>query len=161
MEELGNGVYISDSGRKRTRYSRRSAESKAKQVIRKKKWMDKNPERALLMNTKNRAKTKNIPFNLTLEDIKIPEYCPVLGIKLSKGTGRPASNSPSIDKIIPSLGYTKGNIIIVSYRANMIKTDATYEEILNVGTFYKNLIEGQRKAAQIKTLKLFIGTLNF
>jgi hypothetical protein len=45
----------------------------------------------------------------------------------------------SIDKIVPALGYVKGNVIIVSNRANIIKNNATPEEILAVGFFYKNL----------------------
>lgn len=37
--------------------------------------------------------------------------------------------SPSLDKIIPSLGYAKGNIWVISYRANTIKNNCTFEEI--------------------------------
>ena len=38
-------------------------------------------------------------------------------------------DSPTIDKLIPSLGYTKGNVWVISRRANMIKSDATLEEL--------------------------------
>lgn len=124
-----------------------SAEQRAIQNARRKRWKLKNEERLLLMNIRNRAKAKGIKFNLTIEDIVIPEYCPVLGIKLERGIGRPTNNSPSIDKIIPELGYTKGNVIIVSYRANMIKNNATPDEILKVGLFYDKLIKEQQQAA--------------
>ena len=50
-------------------------------------------------------------------------------------------NSPSIDKIIPEKGYVPGNVIIVSMKANMIKSFATPDEIIKVGKFYKNLLE--------------------
>lgn len=64
-------------------------------------------------------------------DIEIPEYCPLLGIKLNKhvGEGEAKFDSPTIDKLIPSLGYTKGNVWVISRRANMIKSDATLEEL--------------------------------
>ena len=34
-----------------------------------------------------------------------------------------------MDKIIPSLGYVKGNVQIISNRANFMKNDATIENI--------------------------------
>jgi hypothetical protein len=61
----------------------------------------------------------------------VPDKCPILGIELfisEKGVGR-TDNSPSLDRIIPSLGYVKGNIAVISQRANRIKNDATLEEI--------------------------------
>lgn len=63
----------------------------------------------------------------------LPEVCPVLGIKLkydNKRGYRP--DSPSIDRIIPELGYVKGNVAIISFRANMIKSDAGVEELQKV-----------------------------
>lgn len=63
--------------------------------------------------------------------------CPVLGIKLNlkipnrgdRGDNLRNYDSPSLDKIIPSLGYAKGNIWVISYRANTIKNNCTFEEI--------------------------------
>ena len=133
---------------KRTdRYINLSTEQKALQLVRQRRWKSKNPELCLLGNIRCRARKEGLPFNLTIEDINIPEYCPVFGTKLIKGVGKPTANSPSVDRIIPALGYTKGNIIIVSYLANVIKTNATYDQILKVGMFYRDLIEGQLKAA--------------
>jgi hypothetical protein len=67
-------------------------------------------------------------FNLTLEDITIPEFCPILGIKLEKGYGTNRDNSPSLDRFDPSKGYLKGNVYVVSWRANALKRDGTLEE---------------------------------
>lgn len=59
-----------------------------------------------------------------ISDIIIPETCPMLGIKLEFGFDKQGGNfnSPSLDRIIPELGYTKGNVMVISKRANMIKT---------------------------------------
>lgn len=95
------------------------------------KWAIANPESYILSRTKGAAKRQGIPFDLEKQDIIIPEVCPVLGIPLFRNIGGKGMipNSPSIDRIIPELGYTKGNIQIISQRANVMKNDATLEEL--------------------------------
>jgi hypothetical protein len=89
--------------------------------------------RALWLNgIKYRAKQKGLPFNLTLEDLPVPERCPVLGIPLFMRSGPFHDNSPSIDRLVPGKGYVKGNVAIVSYRANRIKDYGTLDELRKV-----------------------------
>lgn len=78
---------------------------------------------------KARAKKLGVPYRLTPEDFVIPSHCPVLGIELRRGTKGFHDDAPSVDRIIPELGYTKGNIAIISWKANRIKSNATCEEI--------------------------------
>jgi hypothetical protein len=92
----------------------------------------KNPATYLLSVCKARAKKLGVPFNLTKEDIVIPEFCPVFGTRLEHGTKPFHDNSPSLDRFKPELGYVKGNIYIISFRANRIKGNATLEEIEKV-----------------------------
>lgn len=96
-------------------------------------WNKRNPERVMLRSAKHRAKRQGVPFDIELEDLVIPEYCPVLGLKLecNAGEGSAKQNSPSLDKIIPSLGYVKGNIQIISNLANVMKHDASPEQLVN------------------------------
>lgn len=102
-------------------------------------WKQNNPEAYLLSCIKYRSKKENIPFNLEVSDIVIPEYCPYLNIKLISKKGiKHADNLMSVDRIIPELGYIKGNIEIISYKANRMKNNATIQELL---TFSKNAIE--------------------
>ena len=93
----------------------------------------------LLSNIRRRCKVANIPCSLTVDDIVIPATCPVLGIPIYIGTGRPCDNSPSIDRVNPDGGYTKGNIIVVSQKANRIKSDATVYQLQQVFEFYRDL----------------------
>lgn len=86
----------------------------------------------MLKRAEVRAKKLNIPFKLIAEDIEIPEYCPILGIKLEIGKNErsgPGRASPSLDRIVPDLGYINSNVVVISQRANQIKTDASIEEI--------------------------------
>lgn len=81
----------------------------------------------MLANAKARAKANEIPFSITIADVVIPDVCPVLGIPIRTKGGR--ENAPSLDKVIPSLGYTTGNVRVISMRANRLKSDATPEEL--------------------------------
>lgn len=94
---------------------------------------------SMLKRAKIRAAQKGLDFNIDSSDIIIPEVCPMLGIKLEFGFNKQGGNynSPSLDRIIPELGYTKGNVMVISKRANMIKTDASFEEIEKVYLFLK------------------------
>lgn len=119
-------------------------ESRRRYYLRKKKlrhgsdWVDKRTTRTkkeysyeyyVLARCKNRAKKKGIEFSLKLEDIIIPDFCPVLNIPLQKSdTGLASYNSPSVDRIDSTKGYTKDNIQIISWRANKLKADSTLEE---------------------------------
>lgn len=100
-----------------------------------------NLELNLWKNAKLRAEKHNLPFNLEISDIVIPKKCPVLGIDLIANGDKGKRNSPSLDKIIPSLGYVKGNVIVVSLKANTIKNDATIDELKKVYLFYKKIIK--------------------
>jgi hypothetical protein len=78
---------------------------------------------------KQRAKKAGVPFSITDEDFEIPEFCPVLGGKLESGTKKYHDNSPSLDRVIPELGYVPGNVVVMSFRANRIKGDASRAEL--------------------------------
>lgn len=90
-----------------------------------------HPERQILRSTKHQAKKIGVEFNLTIEDIVIPEYCPYMGVKITYiyGNGKQQYN-PSIDRIDPTKGYIKGNVQMISYLANRMKQDATIEQLV-------------------------------
>lgn len=118
-----------------------------------KEWYDKNgaasarrraaikkethPFYHLFYGAKSRARKFGIEFSLCREDIIIPEKCPILGIKFKRGTGGFCPESPSIDRINPSAGYTKSNIKIISWRANRLKSDASIEEVEAILAYMK------------------------
>lgn len=91
----------------------------------------------MLRDAKTRAKEYDVPFTITLDDIVIPERCPVLGVRLYRGQGR-HPHSPSLDRLVPGMGYVPGNVIVVSRHANIIKSDATPSQIRAVADFYDN-----------------------
>jgi hypothetical protein len=85
-------------------------------------WMYKSAER--------RAKEQGVPFTIELDDIVISERCPLLDIPLFVGSKTCADNSPTLDKLIPHLGYVPGNVLVISDKANRIKSNASLDEIM-------------------------------
>lgn len=92
-------------------------------------------------DAKRRAFRQRIPFKLTPADIDIPKVCPVFGMPLEKGVGNTCDTSPTLDRIIPILGYVPGNVVVVSNKANRIKTNATPNEIYRVARFYEHALK--------------------
>lgn len=89
----------------------------------------RNPVFHLLWAAKKRAKSKGIAFDLRAEDIVIPDRCPLLGVPLQRAANFRGSSSPSLDRIRSDHGYVRGNVWVISYRANAIKNDATLAEL--------------------------------
>lgn len=94
-------------------------------------WNLKNTKKVLLKSAKHRANKTNLEFNIEESDLIIPEYCPILNLKMVRelGKGKLPCN-PSIDRIDSSKGYVKGNVWIISHLANRMKQDATQEELI-------------------------------
>lgn len=93
--------------------------------------MANSKEKNMLQNAKQRAKKNNFEFNLELSDIIIPQFCPLLGIELSRtNTGNVLPNSPTLDRINNSKGYIKGNIWVISYQANTMKSNANRDQLI-------------------------------
>ena len=82
------------------------------------------------------AEARGIPFDISPDDIVVPELCPVFQVPMTYGK-RPYS--PSVDRIDNTKGYTKDNIAVISFRANCIKNDATIEEMQKVLDWYKSV----------------------
>lgn len=97
------------------------------------RWKRDNPRRVMLYSARARARKSGVPCTIALDDIFIPDICPVLGIKLvaaHDGKTGNAPNSPSLDKIDPKLGYVPGNVQVISQRANVMKNDASPKDLL-------------------------------
>lgn len=89
---------------------------------------------------KTRAREKGFPCTITWKDLEslYVENCPLLEIPLNWSSCSEGRNeyTPSVDKIVPELGYVPGNIRIISNLANMMKSYANKEQLL---TFAKNI----------------------
>lgn len=96
-------------------------------------------EAKMWRRAKSRANEQGIPFDIVVDDIVIPDVCPVLGIPIKINVGKSGAfmDSPSLDKIIPELGYVKGNIQVMSQLANQMKGAASREQLLTFADWIK------------------------
>lgn len=97
--------------------------------------------RSLLKSSKYRARLAGLPHTLQLSDVVIPELCPVLGLPLRKTLGRQGPHSPSLDRLDPAQGYVPGNVVVVSWRVNALKKDATPHELVRIASYYSQLMD--------------------
>lgn len=119
-------------------YARREA-SKAYAKERYQRLKKEDPEIYMWRGARSRARRRGLAFDIEVEDIVIPKYCPALGIELMINTKGFKDNSPSIDRIDNDKGYIKGNIQILSYKANAMKSSAAFDEIEKLYTYMKRM----------------------
>lgn len=81
-------------------------------------------------NAKKRDRKTGVPVEFTIEraDLVWPTHCPILGLELDWYADTRQENSPSFDRVDSSKGYVKGNVQIISWRANRIKNDGSADE---------------------------------
>jgi hypothetical protein len=92
----------------------------------------------MVQQAQQRAKKTRAPFAITWEDVVIPALCPLLGIPLLRDTHcKFHPNNPSLDRILPDKGYVPGNVWVISWRANVLKNNATLEEIERLAQFLR------------------------
>jgi hypothetical protein len=88
------------------------------------------------LGAKHSARRRELEFTITISDIVIPIFCPVLGLKLTRHSG--GETSPSLDRKNNTVGYTPDNIQVISSRANRLKSDSSVEEIEKILRYMKS-----------------------
>lgn len=148
---------LSEQSLKRKEYNRSyHVTHKEQHRIRNKSWYENNkplhaaggkrrdhnlkqndPARYLVEKLNNRRKQCPYEISITKEDLIVPEFCPVLGLKLEFNS-KVRDNSYSLDRFNNNVGYTPGNVRVISNRANSLKKDASVEELEAVIRYMKN-----------------------
>ena len=119
-------------------------------------WRVENPLKRTIQSAKTRTRRKNIPEACDLDVAYLKpldvDICPMLGIPMQWNIGTyygkrigtktggalwQQDNSKSLDRIHSTKGYVKGNVILISWRANKLKADATLEEMVKIGEWAK------------------------
>jgi len=99
---------LAGTPKRKASLKRYNQSDKGKKAV--KKYQGENREQVLLTRSRAKAREKGLDFDLELSDIVIPEFCPVLGIRLDPAAEGRSDNLPSLDRIDPGVGYIKGNV---------------------------------------------------
>lgn len=105
----------------------------ARDQERRRHWRQVNPERSMI----RLAKKRGHEVTITEADIIIPKRCPILGIPIVMGSRTQKDGSPSLDRIDTSKGYIPGNVEVISWRANRLKSDASLAEVKAIYKYMK------------------------
>lgn len=138
----------------RRRFAEKREEANAERKARYRKFVTENPEvqkqmsrelhaiarqtypwTASIGRARGRAKKKGVPFELTIEwgEANWTGKCAMTGLPFNMdmpGTCGPKIMSPSIDRIVPSKGYTPDNCRFVLWAINAFKGEGTDEAML-------------------------------
>ncbi len=105
------------------------------------RYRKEKPLKYILNRARVRAKRKGLCFDITAKDLSMPTTCPLLGIPIDPFS-EIVDLHPSLDRIDNRKGYEKGNVMIVSVRANRIKSDATHEELALMARNLRQIVGG-------------------
>jgi hypothetical protein len=110
------------------------------------KWRNKDPKRAWAVigvnGVKARAALKGVPFDIDYNYILsiAPDECPVFGTPFSfLGNKVLGPDSATLDRLDPIKGYVRGNIAVISHKANMVKSACGSADIQKVADWLRNL----------------------
>lgn len=127
------------------KYANKNRESRSKYE---QEYWSSRWEEYMWKQAKRRSARSGLDFDIDVSDIVIPTHCPYLGIEITKifGQGVVWSN-PSLDRIDNNKGYIKGNVQVLSRRANSVKQDLSLKELQN---FCVNVLQQLGKASDLE-----------
>lgn len=105
------------------------------------KYRDESMERVLWHKLRTRSRKMGVVCDLEESDIIVPKFCPLTNIPISRGASTPKDNSPSVDRIDNSKGYVKGNIRVISYLANRMKSNANRDQLFYFSDHIKEYMD--------------------
>lgn len=100
-----------------------------------KDYVEKTLQDLLYEWAKVRASKRKQEFSINREDVLIPDVCPVFGTPFERNTIYAAS----IDRIDNKLGYVPGNVVVISLKANKLKSNASLKELQALTSWLENL----------------------
>lgn len=122
---------LANPDKKRAKQNKWNSENRSKLQ----KWQDNyrknSPSKYLFGLAKRRANRLGRTFNIELSDVIVPKECPLLGIPINSHSEH-VDFRPSLDRIDSSRGYEKGNVMIISHKANRLKGDANGDELMTM-----------------------------
>lgn len=112
------------------------------------RWKDKNKEKRATYWKEYEAarpvseklfrsmKNRKIAYEISPEDIVVPDTCPICESKMQVSTTRGGnSRSPTLDKVVPDKGYVKGNVAVICKYCNSLKGAGSAEDHRRIAAY--------------------------
>lgn len=128
IREYDRQIYAKNQPSVRIRQKDYYGENSDKVMAQQREALKENPAKGLLKLAKQRVKSSGWELTITEEDIQVPEFCPVFGVRLEFGRMDDRDNSPSLDRIDSTKGYIPGNVAVICWAANKLKSNGTAEQ---------------------------------
>lgn len=98
---------------------------------------------SMLSNAMHRAQRRGAKFDrAALEELldNAPDRCPVFGtlFAVRRGVRGVVDTAPTVDRLDNSKGYVRGNMCLISWKANRVKNDATLSDLTAVVTWLRS-----------------------
>ena len=122
-------------------YYRRKPEQYRRLISRARARKAENPASNMWLRSRQGAKRRGLEFTISVGDLEpLPSHCPILGLPLDYAVkGRtPQPNAASVDRVDNDLGYVPGNVRVISFRANSIKSNATLDELKALVDYFES-----------------------
>lgn len=119
------------------KYHSLSPEDKKIKKAKQNEWIKNNYLHYRVINSRARAKEYNIPFNITVEDVKGAwekqgGKCYYTDQPMVLAPSERRWQSVSIDRIDSSKGYEKDNIVLCRGIVNLVKNELSIDELLEI-----------------------------
>ena len=123
--------------------------NKSKVLAIQKKYRSNNPlnwrSSKMVCEAKAKSLRKNIPFNIDFQyvyNLCKTGKCDITGIGFNTTSGKNPC-SPSLDRIVPKLGYIRGNVRVILWALNAFKNEWSDSEIYPIAKqFCKSYEQG-------------------
>lgn len=113
------------------------ADSKARTAQKKNDDVVAYKIKTMLISAKKRAKAADAPFDIDEEYLHTlwTGMCPVRKAPFNLESNVTSDDSPSLDRVISSRGYVKGNVRFLSHKANAMKNSGSLDDVLNLAAW--------------------------
>lgn len=144
VDVIAKGGKAAEDLRTRWRAARKKYREQFPDRVREQRHRKRKPFHArLCLKARKRARKLGVPGTITAKHLHWPEYCPVLGTRLEYGLAGmrdllDRSSIPSLDRVVPSLGYVPGNVFVISQRANELKSNATADQLETLAKYARD-----------------------
>ena len=107
-------------------------------------------KRWILSSSRRSARKRGVEFSLEPDDFSIPTHCPICSLEMVRAS--PTETPPNtftVDRIDSAIGYIAGNVEIICFRCNTIKSYGTASDHRRIADYMDHRTDTQMPVASV------------